>query len=496
MSSAPGAPGPVEHSIRRVGAVTAALCAAPVGSLVGIRGPFGTSWGIDEVEDGADVVVMAGGIGLAPLRGAVRDLVARQQAGRGRVFVLAGARSPDQILFRRGPRSLGAGRGPRGISVDVGAPGWTGLVGVVTALLPGRPFEASGSRALLCGPEIMMRFGGRALVDRGVDPGRVRVSLERNMQCGIGLCGHCQLGPLLVCRDGPDRALRRAGRCAVHGAEPVTPDAVPTLAVWKFASCDGCQLSLLDCEDELLALAGAVRIAHFTEMTRAHVDGPYDVSLVEGSITTAEDAERIRAVRAASRRLITIGACATSGGVQALRNLAEEGEFVGVGLRPPRVRVVARDVDADLGPCAGRLRAQRLPDRSSPAARGHHGLAGRAAPGHPRPHGVPAVQGPGHGVCPRGPRDAVPRAGDPGRLRRAVPVGRPRAATGASGRSAERTRRHWPSICSAQGMAPVDASRLFSTFYSGNEVFGRQAVTLRARRQSHLRPRACRDASR
>ena len=90
-----------------------------------------------------------------------------------------------------------------GISVDVAAPGWTGLVGVVTALLPGAPFEAPGSLALLCGPEIMMRFGGRALVDRGVDAGRVRVSLERNMQCGIGLCGHCQLGPLLVCRDGP-----------------------------------------------------------------------------------------------------------------------------------------------------------------------------------------------------------------------------------------------------------------------------------------------------
>ncbi len=203
MSSAPGAPGPVEHSIRRVGAVSAALCASPVGSPIGIRGPFGTSWGIDDVEDGADVVVMAGGIGLAPLRGAVRDLVARQQAGRGNVFVLAGARSPDQILFHE---DLGAWERSGvhvGISVDVGAPGWRGVVGVVTALLPGAPFEASGSLALLCGPEIMMRFGGRALVDRGVDPGRVRVSLERNMQCGIGLCGHCQLGPLLVCRDGP-----------------------------------------------------------------------------------------------------------------------------------------------------------------------------------------------------------------------------------------------------------------------------------------------------
>ncbi len=101
----------------------------------------------------------------------------------------------------------------------------------------------------------------------------------------------------------------------------------PTLAVWKFASCDGCQLTLLDCEDELLTLAGRVRIAHFLEASREVLPGPYDVSLVEGSITTAEDAERIRRVREMSRTLVTIGACATSGGVQALRNLADVEEF-------------------------------------------------------------------------------------------------------------------------------------------------------------------------
>jgi coenzyme F420-reducing hydrogenase gamma subunit len=96
----------------------------------------------------------------------------------------------------------------------------------------------------------------------------------------------------------------------------------PTLAVWKFASCDGCQLSLLDCEDELLALAGAVQISHFPEMSRARVEGPYDLSLVEGSITTAADLARIHEVRARSTRLVTIGACATAGGIQALRNYA------------------------------------------------------------------------------------------------------------------------------------------------------------------------------
>jgi coenzyme F420-reducing hydrogenase gamma subunit len=98
--------------------------------------------------------------------------------------------------------------------------------------------------------------------------------------------------------------------------------------VWKFASCDGCQLSLLDCEDELLPLAGEIEIAYFLEARRATVAGPYDLSLVEGSITTPEDAERIRRVRQTSRRLVTIGACATAGGIQALRNFADVDEFV------------------------------------------------------------------------------------------------------------------------------------------------------------------------
>jgi coenzyme F420-reducing hydrogenase gamma subunit len=102
----------------------------------------------------------------------------------------------------------------------------------------------------------------------------------------------------------------------------------PKLAVWKFSSCDGCQLSLLDCEDELLAVAGAVEIANFPEASRAVVKGPYDVSLVEGSVTTAHDRERIKEVRRQSRVLITIGACATAGGIQALRNFADVNEFI------------------------------------------------------------------------------------------------------------------------------------------------------------------------
>ena len=112
-------------------------------------------------------------------------------------------------------------------------------------------------------------------------------------------------------------------------------DRKPKLAVWKFASCDGCQLTLLDCEDQLLALAGDVEVAYFLEATSAQVKGPYDLSLVEGSVTTRHDAERIREVRRVSRKLVTIGACATAGGVQALRNFADVREFLSVVYASP-----------------------------------------------------------------------------------------------------------------------------------------------------------------
>ena len=302
------------------------------------------------------------------------------------------------------------------------------------------------------------------------------------MQCGIGLCGHCQLGPLLICRDGPIVRYGGVGGRLVHGEKPVTPDAVPTLAVWKFASCDGCQLSLLDCEDELLALAGAVRIAHFTEMTRAHVDGPYDVSLVEGSITTAEDAERIRAVRASSRRLITIGACATSGGVQALRNLAEEGEFVStVYAHPEYVSSLATStpisahvpVDFELNGCP--IDRHQLLEVITAS------LVGRR----------PVI--PDHTVCQqckgRGTVCVLVARGTPclGPVTRAgcgalcPAVGR--GCYGCFGPVGGANTGALAEHLLAEGMAPVDASRLFSTFYAGNEVFGRQAVTLRTPRR-------------
>lgn len=210
ISGSPSDPGPLRHTVRDVGAVSHALCASDVGDVVGVRGPFGTDWGVTGHPTSDDTVIVAGGIGLAPLRGAIEELVAARRNGAGRVFVLVGAREPDQFVFvddlaaweKDGVAVLS--------TVDHPAPGWNGRVGLVTTLLANAGFDAHHCRVLICGPEIMMRFTARALNDLGVDSASIWVSLERNMQCGLGWCGHCQLGSLLLCRDGPVVGYREA----------------------------------------------------------------------------------------------------------------------------------------------------------------------------------------------------------------------------------------------------------------------------------------------
>jgi anaerobic sulfite reductase subunit B len=197
VSISGGQAGIVCHTVRAVGAVSRAICATPVGSTLGLRGPFGRGWPAPPVD--ADVVVMAGGIGLAPLRPVVIEAL----RSRVRLSLLIGARTPADLIFtdeyeawrRAGARVL--------VTVDRAEAGWPGDVGVVTTLLGAADFIPRDTMAYVCGPEVMMRLSSRALVDRGMRPDRVNVSLERNMQCGVALCGHCQLGPLLVCRDGP-----------------------------------------------------------------------------------------------------------------------------------------------------------------------------------------------------------------------------------------------------------------------------------------------------
>lgn len=190
------------HTIRAVGAVTSALCALKRGARVGVRGPFGTPWPMPAAE-GRDVVLVAGGIGLAPLRPALYALLA-QRDQFGKVVLLYGARTPEDLLFRR-QLSTWRGRFDLNVSVTVDrAQGdWPGHVGVVTHLVRQARFSPSDALAMICGPEVMMRFSATELLQRGVPAAQVYVSMERNMKCAMGLCGHCQFGADFVCLDGP-----------------------------------------------------------------------------------------------------------------------------------------------------------------------------------------------------------------------------------------------------------------------------------------------------
>jgi NAD(P)H-flavin reductase len=196
-----GPDGGLVQTIRDVGAVTHALCELEPGSSVGVRGPLGHGWPLAELE-GADVLVVAGGLGLAPLRPAVRALLERRER-YGRLLVLYGARTPNDLLYGDELRGWSQAGADVQLTVDAADPSWRGPVGVVGKLVARAAFDPAGAAALVCGPEVMMRFTALALADRGVAGDRTFVSLERSMKCGVGHCGHCQIGPTLVCLDGP-----------------------------------------------------------------------------------------------------------------------------------------------------------------------------------------------------------------------------------------------------------------------------------------------------
>lgn len=195
-------------TIRSVGATTAALCACGPGDSVGLRGPFGRGWA--RPGAGRPVVVVAGGIGLAPLRLHLESLVAARRDGTaGKVVLVVGARSPVELLY---PEQLDewARHIEVHLTVDRPAAGWSGDVGVVTSTLGRLGFEA-GTVAALCGPEVMIRLVAADLVAAGLAPDAVEVSLERSMACAVAHCGRCQIGPVMLCRDGPVLPWRDAG---------------------------------------------------------------------------------------------------------------------------------------------------------------------------------------------------------------------------------------------------------------------------------------------
>lgn len=192
----------VPHTIREAGNVTQELARLGEGAAVGVRGPFGSSWPVDECV-GKDVILVAGGIGLAPLRPAIYELLARRNQF-GSLTLLYGARTPDGLFYHS---EFDEWRS-RGLdvqtTVDRSDPSWSGNVGVVTVMLDRLALPRVDETVLVtCGPEVMMWYTIQTALRRGLGMESAYVSLERNMNCAIGLCGHCQFGPEFLCKDGP-----------------------------------------------------------------------------------------------------------------------------------------------------------------------------------------------------------------------------------------------------------------------------------------------------
>jgi len=201
ISGDPATPERLIHTIRAVGTVTRVMDKLGEGDVMGVRGPYGSAWPIDEAK-GRDVLVIAGGLGLAPLRPVILRVLGNR-ADYGRVTILYGARTPADLLYRR---ELESWRGRFDVRVeaivDRAGTDWFGQVGVVTRLLDSVPIHPDDA-VFVCGPEIMMRFVALELEKRAMPREAIWISMERSMKCGVGLCGHCQLAGSFVCKDGP-----------------------------------------------------------------------------------------------------------------------------------------------------------------------------------------------------------------------------------------------------------------------------------------------------
>lgn len=202
ISGDPERPDQLTYTVRSVGQATYALVTRKPGESLGVRGPFGTEWPMTSAR-GKDVLIVAGGIGLAPLRPAIYHVL-RHRGDYNRLLVLYGARSPQDQLYRKELAAWSYLPDTQVLStVDYGGVTWRGYVGVVTTLFRYVRLQPRGTVAMICGPEIMMRYVIRELESRGLPEDSIHISMERNMKCGVGFCGHCQLGPSFICKDGP-----------------------------------------------------------------------------------------------------------------------------------------------------------------------------------------------------------------------------------------------------------------------------------------------------
>jgi len=201
ISGDPTRPESMAHTVRGVGSVTEAIARLKKGEALGVRGPFGQGWPVEKAA-GKDVLIIAGGIGLAPLRPVIYSVLASPERF-GRLIVLYGARSPAEVLYARELARWRRRGAQVSATVDRSDDGWEGEVGVVTKLIPAASFDPENTAAFICGPEIMMRFTLKELEQAGVADSSIYVSMERNMKCAVGFCGHCQFGPTFLCKDGP-----------------------------------------------------------------------------------------------------------------------------------------------------------------------------------------------------------------------------------------------------------------------------------------------------
>jgi NAD(P)H-flavin reductase len=209
ISSAPTAPY-IKHTIRIAGDVTTYISRLNVGDVIGIRGPFGSNWPLDEIED-RDLMIIAGGVGIAPLRSVIRHILISGRRKKppsrtpiGKKFILYGAKTPKDMIFRdEFPRYRDAFQ--VFLTVDKADPEeyWRGEVGLITGLLNKVSFNPLNTVVFMCGPEVMMQGMTKELILRGVPGEKIFISMERNMNCGMGVCGHCMFGPKFVCKDGP-----------------------------------------------------------------------------------------------------------------------------------------------------------------------------------------------------------------------------------------------------------------------------------------------------
>lgn len=201
-SSSPYIKDKLEMTIMKVGKVTSALFEMPVGAILGVRGPFGKPYPLEQFE-GREVLILGGGVGLAPLRSLFLAL-AEDIKKYKKIYIKYGARTPQDIVYKNQLPEWKTWKGVEiALTVDVGDSGWKGKVGVVTILLENGLVDVKNMVAVVCGPPIMMKFGTLKLLEKGFDGNNIYLSMEKNMSCGLGQCGHCRCGKYFVCKDGP-----------------------------------------------------------------------------------------------------------------------------------------------------------------------------------------------------------------------------------------------------------------------------------------------------